>query len=126
MPNSIFPSQIGFIPSGTNNQKSQLIFGRNITGGWEAVGPGWGGRPDGLEAVSIYLSNGLTSSSPTLPCIITIDTTALETIIAANTNAPKVFSFSLQEAATCETDTNGASTEKRRMFLMSQSYLPSS
>lgn len=123
MANSVFPSQMGFVPSGTN-QQSQLVFGRNITGIWEAIGIGAGGRPDTLQSITTYLTNVPQDGTPaTLPVIITIDTSAVQTVIGSNLNAPQVFNFTLQEAATCEA-TGSEPIEMRRMVLMSQPYLP--
>jgi hypothetical protein len=124
MANTVFPSQVGFVPSGIN-QNSQVVFGRNITGSWEAIGVGQGGRPDILQQITAYIVN-IQGNSATLPIIINIDTTAVQQIISSNSHAPQVFNFSLQEVSTCETDDAGNSTEMRRMALLSQAYLPQS
>lgn len=122
MPSSVFPPQLGFVPSGSNGQQSQLILGRNTTGTYEGIGVGAGGRPDSVESIQVFITANLQTSSPTVPITITIDATSALAVIAANPNAPTVFGFTMQEVATCETDTNGVTSEKRRMALISQAY----
>lgn len=122
MPSSVFPSQMGFVPSGSNSQQSQIIMGRNTTGTYEGIGVGQGGRPDSLESIQVFITANLQTASPTVPLTITIDATSALAIIAANPNAPTTFGFTMQEVATCETDANGVTSEKRRMALISQAY----
>lgn len=121
MPSSVFPPQMGFLPSGSN-QASQLILGRNTTGTYEGIGVGAGGRPDSVESIQVYVTANLQTPTPTVPLTITIDATSALAIIASNPNAPTVFGFTMQEVATCETDANGQTSEKRRMALISQAY----
>lgn len=123
MSNSLLPTQIGFVPrSQDGTQQSQLVFGQNTTGTWEAIGLGAQGRPDPLESIRVNISTNLGTTTPAVPITINIDAVSAMAIIAANPNAPKVFGFTMQEVATCETDANGNTSEKRRMALISQAY----
>lgn len=121
--NSVLPTQIGYVPaSADGTQQSQLVFGKNSTGSWEAVGLGAQGRPDLLQAIQVFITANPQSQNPSVPVTINIDATSALAIIAANPNAPTVFGFTMQEVATCETDANGNTSEKRRMALISQAY----
>lgn len=123
MSNSLLPTQIGYVPASQDGtQQSQLVLGRNTTGTWEAVGFGAQSRPDPLQALQVFVTVNPLSQTPTVPVTINIDATNALAVALANPNAPSVFTFTLQEVATCETDANGVTSEKRRMALISQAY----
>lgn len=121
--NPITPTQIGYVPySSGNSLVSNLVFGRNTTGSWEAVGFGSQGRPDPLNQLAINLTDTRPSASISMPGIINIDVSDLLSVInAAGSQAPHQFSFKMREVAVCE-ENNGVSTEKRMMVLASQTY----
>ncbi len=120
MQNSILPTQVGFIPSGmhpTNGfQSSQLVFGKNITGGWQAVGFGIDGQPDVLQGLTINISSNQTVPVAT-PIVVRMRPEDIVAIILANPNAPSDFNFTFKEVAICD-----GGIEKRMVVLASQVY----
>ncbi len=117
MPYTITPPQLGFIPSGIN-QDSELIIGRDPTVAFEGVGTGPGGRPDTVQKINFYMTR-LDTNIPTKVATISIDATGIYSIISTNPNAPQNFFFQMREFAVCE-----SGVEKRAVFMASQNYLP--
>lgn len=128
MSNSFYPPQIGFIPSG-NNQDSRVIIGRNPNVGWDAIGFGQYGRPDTLQQFELFItaSSGDQLGYQTTPLAATvlIDARSMFSVISTNPLAPQTgFFFSMREVSVCELDnsTPPVSTERKMMILASQTY----
>jgi len=138
------PTNLGYTPTGTILPSgdttvlvgSQVVMGRNLYATptaaglqFDAVGLGQGGRPDPVNRVVINLSNYFDQNKGFANgtyAFLTMDVNNVLDVLQTNPNAPGLMNFTLQEAATCETDANGNTTEMRRMVLMSQPYLPAS
>lgn len=130
--NPSLPNQIGYTPfqqdagssaSSFVGSGSSVIFGRNVTGGWEGVGFGSGGRPNPLQKIVINLSDVRPGISPSVPGLIRIDVNDLVSIIQSGGSVvPTQFDMKFREVAVCEMDDNGDTTEKRMVVLASQTY----
>jgi len=127
MANTFFPRQVGFIPSGSN-QDSSVIIGRNPTPAvtWEAIGFGSDGRPDTLQDFKIYLTARtapqLAAQAGPLSATITINAGSMYDVLKLNPYAPKTgFYFSMREVSVCEL-IGSVSTERKMMVLASQTY----
>jgi len=118
MPNTFFPTQIGYRPTGVAPNVSTLYFGRIVSGSAPFDGPGFGskGRPDYLQTAIINLvqNNGETL---TQKATITLNVNDVVTAIAANSNLPSNLNLVLKEVRVCD---NGV--EKSMMILGSQTY----
>lgn len=119
MSNSIIPTQLGYTPPGSTNG-SQLVLGKDVTiVDFEAVGLGEGGRPDILNTLIINITN-----AGQKVISISIDGRDMTVLIARNANLPKNAVMTIKEAAICEQDDAGNTTEKRILILASDSYDP--
>ena len=122
MNNSIIPSTIGSTPINSTNG-SQLVFGRDVSVTFEAIGLGQTGRPDVLQKLIINLST-INAGVTTKTCSITLDPAAIITLITSNPNIPSPVNMSLVEAAVCVADDSGNTTEQRMIIIGSATYLP--
>lgn len=126
MPNVSYPTQFGYTITGSS-YGSQIVIGRNIDSGWEAVGAGLQGRPDFVSRVIINLTDNLTSP-PNTPNVIgtlghwgdiTLDVADLISVIEANPNAPATMHLTLREFDVCD-----GSVPKKVMLIGCEPYLP--
>ncbi len=122
--NTFFPSQIGYIPTGNaaGALTSTVVVGRTITGVFEAVGFGQGGRPDYVEVVQVNISKRQSVGGGGAPIVdqygtITMNVADIITARAANSHFPTNLNMTFKEVAICENGTN-----KRFMVLASQTY----
>jgi len=126
MSKSVFTPQMGFIPSGAN-QDSRVIVGQNPNVTWEAIGFGQRGRPDTLQQFEIFLTaisgdqTSVLTSGPLMATIL-MDCSSMYNTIANNPTAPTTgFFFSMREVSVCE-NVAGNSVERKMMILASQTY----
>jgi len=112
---SFFDPYIGYVPSG------QLLIGQDPTVNWEAIGFGANGRPNPMGTMTINICSSGNGGVTKLGAI-QLAAGDILSIIAANSNAPKTFNFSLQEVAICSGDNNGNTQEARMVILASQIY----
>lgn len=120
MSNSFFPTQIGFIPTGTNGtaNTSTLYLGSNATTTWEAIGFGQNGRPDYLQTLYLNLTK-LVAGVPTLVATISIDVADVQAIIAGDSNATApALQIKMREVAVCD-----AGIAKKMIVLGSSTYI---
>ena len=119
MSSSMLPTQLGYTPPESTNG-SQLVLGKDITiVDFEAVGLGKGGRPDILNTLIINITNNGQKIVS-----ISINGSDMAVLIAQNENIPKNMTMRIKEAAICEQDDQGNTTEKRIWILASDSYAP--
>jgi len=125
MPNTFYPTQIGFTPSGSANG-SQIIIGRNIDVSWEAVGFGAEGRPDITQNMVINLTFEAIDGTTLRVGEVKLNAKELFDIAVENNLQDEVIEISFKEISICETDDEGNSTEKKMMILASKPYSPPS
>jgi hypothetical protein len=113
MPNTFYPTNIGYLPTGVAgvSQVSSIYLGRNVASTYEGVGFGAGGRPDYAELVQINLT--IADNPLFTKATITMDVNDLVNIV----DGPSVYEMTLQEITVCD---NG--TSRRAVVLMSQLY----
>lgn len=120
MSQSFFPSQIGFIPTGSAGvvKTSSLYLGRDPSLAWEAVGFGLQGRPDYLQTLVINLTK-LQAGVPTIVGTLTLNVQDLQDIITANANATTpALNMKLRQVSVCD-----AGVAKKMMIIASSTYL---
>ncbi len=113
---SFYPSQIAYNPTGAvgSVQISSVIFGRDITGNYEGIGFGQGGRPDYLQLLQINLTERESNGDLNKIGSITINVGDLLNI----TDLPSSLNITLREIDVCD---NG--TAKRAVILMSEPFI---
>ncbi len=110
---TIYPTQIGYQPTGVNGIVgiSSVTLGRTITGSYEGIGFGKDGRPDYLQVLQINLTD---YDSPLIQKgTITMNVADLISIAGG----PSQYNLTLKEITICD---NG--TAKKAVVLMSQLY----
>ncbi len=125
MPNTVFPTNIGSIRSGAN-QDGTFVIGRNPNIPWEAAGLGVYGRPDGVQQVQMFLTSNsgaqLAFSTTPLVASVVIDATSMYNVLMTNPLAPQTgFFFAMREVSVCEV-VGSSSIERKMMVLSSQTY----
>lgn len=112
MPNTFYPTNIGWLPSG-NAQVSTIFLGGTNTGSYEGIGFGAGGRPNPLQVLQINLisPNG---GSPFQKATITMNVDDLMNI----TGGPSRYDMTLKEITVCD-----AGVARKAVVLMSQLYV---
>lgn len=125
MPNTFYPTQIGFVPSGSAPNSSKIVIGRNITGSWEAVGFGADGRPDTLNNFVINFTYTNAGQARKLGDV-TLNAGDLYTIMNPLPNkqsyAPSNIELTFKEVSICELGDDGESVERKMIVLASQTY----
>lgn len=115
MSNPFFPTQAGYIPTGSANTSTYVV-GRDISSNFEAVGFGDGGRPDYVQKVEFNLTykdgNSLTKRGT-----ISLNVGDLYAAKLSNPNVPTDIALYLQEVDVCD---NGIA--KKIMIIASDPY----
>ncbi len=111
---TIYPTQIGYQPTGVNgvDATSSLIFGRTNTGTYEGIGFGQGGRPDLLQVLEVNLISP-NDGFPFQKGTIVMNVEDLMNIAGG----PSRYFMSFKEVTVCE---DGAT--KKMVILASQTY----
>ncbi len=123
MPNTLFPTQIGYRPTGNAGvpQVSTLYFGRIVSGVAPLPkppdGPGFGagGRPDYLQTLMINLSRGPNAGQQW--ATITLNVEDLVTLAGSNEDFPDYINMTLKEVFVCEDG-----VKKGMLVIASQTY----
>ena len=123
MNNSVFPTQIGFIPTGKYNgtvNTSTIIFGKNV-GVTTSNGLGFGqnGAPDYAEKIIINLTERTALGVLSQKGSLIINVTDLTSIVAGNANASAGLDLTLKEIDVCD-----AGVAKKMIILAGATYLP--
>ena len=110
---TIYPTQIGYQPTGVNGSVgvSSVTFGRTITGSYEGIGFGLDGRPDYLQVLQINLTdydNPLVQKGT-----ITMNVADLMSIVGG----PSYYNLTLKEVTVCD-----EGVTKKMVILGSQLY----
>ncbi len=108
---TIHPTQIGYQPDSFNGISSVTI-GRTITGAYEGIGFGQGGRPDYLNLLQINLANNA-AGVITQKGTITMNVADLMAIVGVPAN----LNMTLKEVTVCE-----LGVSKKMVILASQTY----
>lgn len=123
-PLAFFSPQVGFIPTGVNGvaNVSTYFIGKRVSGAYEGIGLGPGGRPAPVEVVQINLAEPQGDGTYLQRGTITLNVSDVVTATFANpANFPTNLNLILKEVAVCE---NG--TSKRMMIIGSQTYAKAS
>jgi len=121
MPNTFYPTQVGFTPSGSF-QGSQVIIGRNIDVQWEAIGFGAGGRPDPVNNMVINLTFTANNGTALRVGEVRLNAEELFDIAIENNLQDDTIELTFREISVCETDDEGNASEKKMIILASQTY----
>jgi hypothetical protein len=118
MPNTFFPTQIGYRPTGVAPNVSTLYFGRIVSGAAPFDGPGFGskGRPDYLQTAMINLVQN-TAGVLTQVGTITLNVGDLLAVQATRGQFPTNLNLTLKEVLVCD-----AGSTKGMMIVGSQTY----
>lgn len=114
MPNTFFPTNIGYRPTGANGTAgvSTFVMGKTQTGTFEGAGFGAQGRPDPLQVVEINLTSP-NDGFPFQKGSIVINVEDLMNIVGG----PSRYYMTLKEVTVCD-----GGTTKKAVVLMSQTY----
>lgn len=126
MPNSVTPTNIGYLPTGVNGvaQTSTVFLGRATASGYDGVGLGANGRPDYAQVVQINLTNRTVAggvATLTQAGSIILNVADLVAARTANPNISANLSMTLREVAVCD-----GGVSKRMMVICSAPYAASS
>ncbi len=112
---NIFPTQVGYLPTGVNGTAgiSTYIVGRTISGSYEGVGIGAGGRPDYVEVIQFNLAQRAANGTLTQKGTVTINVNDLVAIVGLPSN----LNLTLREVDVCDNE-----TAKKAITLMSEPY----
>lgn len=111
---TFYPTNIGYLPTGVNGvaQVSSVFVGRAVSGTYEGVGFGQGGRPDYAQVVQINLSS-VAGGVATQKGSITMNVAD----IVAIAGVPANLNLVLKEVTVCD-----SGTTKKMVILGSQLY----
>lgn len=112
---SIFPTQVGYLPTGVNGTAgtSTYVVGRTISGSYEGVGLGAGGRPDYVNLIQFNLAQRAADGTLTQKGTVTINVND----IVAIAGVPSNLNLTLREVDVCEN-----SVAKKIVILASAAY----
>jgi hypothetical protein len=119
MSNSIVPSQIGYTAIGSQSG-SQIIFGKDFSVSFEAIGLGGNLRPDPLEAFRINisaLSGYKGASSDKKIASFSISKQDIYSLYTGNVNFPSSPEFKLREFSVCVYNEDTQDSEEKRVAL---------
>lgn len=122
---TLFPTQIGYIPTGANQTlPSQINIGRDVATTSGTFGFGQAGRPDFIENFKIYLTKNTATDKTqngtlTTYATVSIDVQDLITVVAGNAHAAAALNFTLREVDVCD-----GGTAKKMLILAGPTYLP--
>lgn len=119
MPNTFYPTQIGYRPTGVNGVvgTSSLYFGRIVSGEAPYDGPGFGagGRPDYLDTLVINLATSQSTDGQW--GTITMNVEDIVNLYQSRAEFPANLNLTLKEVLVCE---DGVA--KGMVILGSQTY----
>jgi hypothetical protein len=117
---TVYPTQSAYLPTGVNGTTgtSTYIVGRTISGSYEGVGLGAGGRPDYVEVIQFNLAQRSGNGTLIQRGTITMNVTDLVTAASLNTGFPSNLNLTLRQVSVCE-----SGVTKGMIILGSQTFV---
>ena len=121
MSNTVIPSQLGYTAP-DSSLRSQVFIGKDLGLSFEAVGVGKDGRPDQLQALKIYISEGSERYAAIHIDVEDVKAMFADGLTIPDGENPQVF-IKLRTVSVCEVDDKtGEAIEKKMVILGSQAY----